>query len=1189
MKKNKNNNAIMKRQLVEAIDYTQKIKYSLNDYSKKLDLLYLNKKISKINYEKTKKEIFKNQSLKQWNIYYDDCIKYYNQELKQYSSVFSKFSIFIFLFLFFGITLLGINTYTGFSTYANQSLNADEIFSIAEDYTILDTTINLIFTYPTPDNNTISQNFSYEFNVSLDSSSALKNFTWTWNTTNYSLYESNLLLMYNLDNNRNIGEEVTNRTVDVSRYSYNGTCTNMGSSCNWTTGKFGNSINLDGSSGYIATNFNLSYIATNNWAFVAWVKGYNPKASWGWIFGESTGNTFIFGKQDGQNALQVNLQGCDSRTTIGGTNIFDSTWHHIALIDTNGVLSVYVDGEKKDSWETDCTPSPTAGATMWLGRRSSGQFWSGGIDEVRIYNRSLSAAEISQQYSSNLKKYNATQWTFYTTHNNLFPGNYSYLASAFNMDNYYSSTLTRIISRIPYLIILNFVDPNPNNNTISQNSSYEFNMTIDSNASLNNFTWTWNTTNYSFYDQNLILLFNFNNNSFIGEGPNKTVDVSRYSYNGTCTNMGSSCNWTTGKFGNGIFFDGSNDYIITNLTLSSLTTNTWALTAWVKGTNPTASYGWIFGESNGNLFLFGQQNGVNALHVNLNGCDSRSSITGTNIFDSTWHHVALIDTKGVLSVYVDGQQKDSWETDCTPTPTAGATMWLGRNQYGQYWTGGIDEVQVYNRSLSSNEIFQLYSANIQKYNLTQWNFYINESNLSYGNYTYVMNASNIDNSISSTEIRSITRLLDNLTIPSNITIDNIGLSNITNISGTVNLVCSGSTDSYGHTITYFISASNYSAIGAIGTNLTNIAASSEGGVAGACYSHYSKSSINDNNSATFDDSYNGCNTNPEWWSINWTTNKTISNITFYENAFSDGWITSYYIDYWTGTGYANVTNLVKTPSSMLANGADGWYNATFDNVTTTSIRLRPYQGGRNTFTGIWELKAFTPVFSNVSQYNDIGNHTLGNSFSWNTNQYASVIYSKFRCKAIDYNGTNTFTNDLTLNSNVTINSEPSIVGITLDDNNIAFGSGYYNPSCSINYSLINSNTSNNCWINTSTYPTSADVHLITNNGTVNVNVSSYVVLTDAEQVFCGSSQGCTITDIAQIAIISQDNEIGSCSGLDSYGILASHNSNSTKAVCDSLSSSDLSDQIKTFIELFSPKDSNPGEKSITIVYEAIAV
>ena len=58
MKKNKNNNAIMKRQLVEAIDYTQKIKYSLNDYSKKLDLLYLNKKISKINYEKTKKEIF---------------------------------------------------------------------------------------------------------------------------------------------------------------------------------------------------------------------------------------------------------------------------------------------------------------------------------------------------------------------------------------------------------------------------------------------------------------------------------------------------------------------------------------------------------------------------------------------------------------------------------------------------------------------------------------------------------------------------------------------------------------------------------------------------------------------------------------------------------------------------------------------------------------------------------------------------------------------------------------------------------------------------------------------------------------------------------------------------------------------------------------------------------------------------
>ncbi len=170
--------------------------------------------------------------------------------------------------------------------------------------------------------------------------------------------------------------------------------------------------------------------------------------------------------------------------------------------------------------------------------------------------------------------------------------------------------------------------------------------------------------------------------------------------------------------------------------------------------------------------------------------------------------------------------------------------------------------------------------------------------------------------------------------------------------------------------------------------------------------------------------------------------------------------------------------------------------------------------------------------------------------------------------------------------NSSIVSTPSVVGITLDDNTIAFGSGYYNASCTDNYALMNSNISNNCWINTTAFPNN-DVHLITNNGTVNVNVTAYALVTDAEETFCGSSQGCTLTALARIAIISQNNETGSCTGLDDYGILATHNSNSTRAVCNSLSSSDSTDQVRTFIELYFPKDSTAGAKSITIVYEAI--
>lgn len=168
-------------------------------------------------------------------------------------------------------------------------------------------------------------------------------------------------------------------------------------------------------------------------------------------------------------------------------------------------------------------------------------------------------------------------------------------------------------------------------------------------------------------------------------------------------------------------------------------------------------------------------------------------------------------------------------------------------------------------------------------------------------------------------------------------------------------------------------------------------------------------------------------------------------------------------------------------------------------------------------------------------------------------------------------------------------ADAGTVSISIDDGTIAFGSGYFDASCTAGYSVLNSNISRSCWINTTTYPGSEDVHLITNNGTANANITASLQIQDAETFFCGSSGGCALTDTALIAIDVDNNEANSCVGLAvGFNNLSTYNTNRTAPLCNALSSADASNQIKTRVMFQAPRDTTVGAKTLVIVYESIA-
>lgn len=93
----------------------------------------------------------------------------------------------------------------------------------------------------------------------------------------------------------------------------------------------------------------------------------------------------------------VDTTGTNSVEVVGTTDVTDDDWHHVAMtFDSNDSLTIYVDGESEDSSSVSSQlVSRTSPVT--IGREAhggAGFFYTGLIDEVRIYDRVLPASEI---------------------------------------------------------------------------------------------------------------------------------------------------------------------------------------------------------------------------------------------------------------------------------------------------------------------------------------------------------------------------------------------------------------------------------------------------------------------------------------------------------------------------------------------------------------------------------------------------------------------------------------------------------------------------------------------------------------------------------------------------------------------------------------------------------------------------
>jgi hypothetical protein len=74
-----------------------------------------------------------------------------------------------------------------------------------------------------------------------------------------------------------------------------------------------------------------------------------------------------------------------------------NTWTHLAATYNGSILTLYRNGVAVGATTVSSTLSPTTG-TLQIGASQDGAYFKGLIDEVRIYNKALSATEIQNIY-----------------------------------------------------------------------------------------------------------------------------------------------------------------------------------------------------------------------------------------------------------------------------------------------------------------------------------------------------------------------------------------------------------------------------------------------------------------------------------------------------------------------------------------------------------------------------------------------------------------------------------------------------------------------------------------------------------------------------------------------------------------------------------------------------------------------
>lgn len=398
---------------------------------------------------------------------------------------------------------------------------------------------------------------------------------------------------------------------------------------------------------------------------------------------------------------------------VGNTVLSTNKWYHVTLVWTFSSRSakIYINGIE----DTYTTQTPGVDSVfddsdndMFLGKDgwSSSNFFNGQMDDVRLWRRALSDAEVLSIYKDATKGYKDTvnqDNTQLMMFNNV-PANGDLLSGSQIVANYSLniSSISELLSRGNI-----FGDI-----TVTASSSSFFRRFLTK-------TIDWqNPVKKSSLNKNLVGWW-LAGHKQTGFNTNKWYDLVGKNH-GTLTGMDPPSDWVgplgrPGGFGS-LDFDGTDDYVDCGLSTSvSYTGLTMAFWAYRSSSSVNLTAGW--GDTVGDRFtvLVWTDGKIYWQTENAGQSFPDTSFSGTG-----WHHFCLVFSGGTArNGYVDGVDQAVGAGTNIATYDSTGSFRIGTEQANsRYSTGKFDDVRLWNRALSAQEVSAIYEDSLQGYKKT---------------------------------------------------------------------------------------------------------------------------------------------------------------------------------------------------------------------------------------------------------------------------------------------------------------------------------------------------------------------------------------------------------------------------------------------------------------------------------------
>jgi hypothetical protein len=163
----------------------------------------------------------------------------------------------------------------------------------------------------------------------------------------------------------------------------------------------GGSIVFDGTDDYVTVPNTSLIHRTSNWSYSCWVN-FNGTPSLGTIFENGSWTSCLLIRFETNGITIYSMSSFWGKFNLSPTL---GIWYKLDFIRNGNSIDFYLNGVYSQSLSFTADIQPSSNLFIGMSQHAAGQCFNGKIAQASIYNRALSAAEISQNFNALKSRY----------------------------------------------------------------------------------------------------------------------------------------------------------------------------------------------------------------------------------------------------------------------------------------------------------------------------------------------------------------------------------------------------------------------------------------------------------------------------------------------------------------------------------------------------------------------------------------------------------------------------------------------------------------------------------------------------------------------------------------------------------------------------------------------------------------